>query len=40
VAIDLENGKMYVADLVNHRVPRFDYPITGYQTAAEKIQEP
>lgn len=37
VAIDLENGKMYVADLVNHRVLRFAYPITGNQPSAELV---
>ena len=37
VAIDIENGKMYVADLVNCRVLRYAYPITANNPAAEFV---
>jgi len=29
VAIDKAHGKMYMSDPINHRVIRFDYPVTG-----------
>ncbi|MDP2304034.1 MAG: T9SS type A sorting domain-containing protein [Ignavibacteria bacterium] len=37
VAIDLTNNKLYVADLYNHRVLRFAYPISGNQPTAERV---
>ncbi len=37
VAIDVTNGKMYVADKDNHRVLRYNYPITSNQPAAEIV---
>ncbi|MFH1197472.1 MAG: T9SS type A sorting domain-containing protein [bacterium] len=37
VSLDIDHGKMYVVDLVNHRVLRFNYPITGNQPAADLV---
>ena len=37
VAVDVVNGKLYVADTYNHRVLRYVYPIAGNQPAAELV---
>ncbi len=37
VAIDLENGKLYVADTWNFRIVRFSYPITSSSPSAEAV---
>ena len=37
IAIDLDNGKMYVADEDNHRVLRYAYPFTSNQPTAEAV---
>lgn len=37
VAIDMANGKLYVADALNNRVLRFSYPITGTSPTAERV---
>ncbi|MBX7245500.1 MAG: NHL repeat-containing protein [Candidatus Sumerlaeaceae bacterium] len=37
VAVDVPNGKLYVADSLNNRVLRFSYPITGNAPAAELV---
>jgi len=35
VAIDHAHGKMYLSDPINHRVVRFNYPVTGNEPAAD-----
>ncbi len=37
VAIDVEHGKLYIADGVNNRVLRYTYPITANQPDAELV---
>ncbi|MEM1096042.1 MAG: NHL repeat-containing protein [Bacteroidota bacterium] len=37
VCLDLTNGKMYIADEDDHRVLRFEYPLTSDQQAAEAV---
>jgi uncharacterized repeat protein (TIGR01451 family) len=37
VALDLDQGKMYVLDAGNNRVLRYSYPVTGNQPAAELV---
>jgi sugar lactone lactonase YvrE len=37
VAVDVTNGKLYVADRMNHRILRYAYPITGNQPNAEAV---
>jgi sugar lactone lactonase YvrE len=37
VCVDLANGKMYVADALNHRVLRFAYPIAANGPTAEAV---
>ncbi len=37
VAIDYTNNKLYIADIYNHRVLRFSYPISGNQPTPERV---
>lgn len=37
VAVDVEHSKLYVADVDNHRVLRYAYPITSNQPTAELV---
>ena len=37
IAIDVANGKMYIADEQNHRILRYAYPITSDQQAADLV---